>query len=233
MDMPMKKKRQTVASQAAARGPLPELPKELLDQLVKGPMTPAEVQDLMLAFNKAVITDRGPVRVDVPRDRDGSFEPILIPKHERRFTGFNERIIAMYARGMSVREIRAFLAESYGTEISPDFISSVTDEVMAEALSWQSRPLETMYPVVFFDALRVKIRADSVARTGTIAPSNQTPISLTVISPITGLHLPPSLYGDAPSDYGANRKRTFSVPVPSNTDRRSPHRRHASRICAS
>ncbi|WP_408732968.1 IS256 family transposase [Burkholderia cepacia] len=197
--MPMKKKRQTVARQAAARGPLPELPKELLDQLVKGPMTPAEVQDLMLAFNKAVIeramgakmnlhlgyplgqpkppgqanerngasgktfiTDRGPVRVDVPRDRDGSFEPILIPKHERRFTGFDERIIAMYARGMSVREIQGFLAEHYGTEVSPDFISSVTDEVMAEALSWQSRPLETMYPVVFFDALRVKIRDDGV-----------------------------------------------------------------------
>ena len=199
MDMPMKKKRQTVARQAAARGPLPELPKELLDQLVKGPMSPAEVQDLMLAFNKAVIeramgaemnlhlgyppgqpkplgqvnerngasgktviTDRGPVRVDVPRDRDGSFEPILIPKHERRFTGFDERIIAMYARGMSVREIQGFLAEHYGTEVSPDFISSVTDEVMAEALSWQNRPLETMYPVVFFDALRVKIRDDGV-----------------------------------------------------------------------
>ncbi|WP_392843368.1 IS256 family transposase [Burkholderia ambifaria] len=197
--MPMKKKRQTVARQAAARGPLPELPKELLDQLVKGPMSPAEVQDLMLAFNKAVIeramgaemnlhlgyppgqpkppgqanerngasgktviTDRGPVRVDVPRDRDGSFEPILIPKHERRFTGFDERIIAMYARGMSVREIQGFLAEHYGTEVSPDFISSVTDEVMAEALTWQSRPLETMYPVVFFDALRVKIRDDGV-----------------------------------------------------------------------
>ncbi|WP_425102613.1 IS256 family transposase [Burkholderia ambifaria] len=197
--MPMKKKRQTVARQAAARGPLPELPKELLDQLVKGPMSPAEVQDLMLAFNKAVIeramgaemnlhlgyppgrpkppgqdnerdgasgktviTDRGPVRVDVPRDRDGSFEPILIPKHERRFTGFDERIIAMYARGMSVREIQGFLAEHYGTEVSPDFISSVTDEVMAEALSWQNRPLEPMYPVVFFDALRVKIRDDGV-----------------------------------------------------------------------
>ncbi|WP_321889715.1 IS256 family transposase, partial [Burkholderia cenocepacia] len=187
------------ARQAAARGPLPELPKELLDQLVKGPMTPTEVQDLMLAFNKAiieramgaemnlhlgypsgqskptgqanerngasgktVITDRGPVRVEVPRDRDGSFEPILIPKHERRFTGFDERIIAMYARGMSVREIQGFLAEHYGTEVSPDFISSVTDEVMAEALSWQNRPLEPMYPVVFFDALRVKIRDDGV-----------------------------------------------------------------------
>ena len=196
MDMPMKKKR-TATAQAAARGPLPELPGELMDHLVKGPMTPSEVQDLMLAFNKALIeramgaemnlhlgykagdakpseqanerngvsgktihTERGPVRVALPRDRDGSFAPILIPKHERRFTGFDERIISMYARGMSVREIQAFLAESYGTEVSPDFISSVTDEVMAETIAWQNRPLEAMYPVVFFDALRVKIRDD-------------------------------------------------------------------------
>lgn len=196
MDMPMKRKR-TATAQAAARGPLPELPAELMDHLVKGPMTPSEVQDLMLPFNKAVIeramgaemnlhlgyrpgdakppaqtkerngasgktihTERGALRVALPRDRDGSFAPILIPKHERRFTGFDERIIAMYARGMSVREIQAFLAESYGTEVSPDFISSVTDEVMAETIAWQNRPLEAMYPVVFFDALRVKIRDD-------------------------------------------------------------------------
>ena len=193
------KKRRTAAAQAAARGPLPKLPDELFEQLVKGPMTPGEVQDLMLAFNKALIerligaemnlhlgykpgepkppeqenerngasaktihTERGPVRIDLPRDRDGSFAPILIPKHERRYTGFDERIIAMYARGMSVREIQAFLAEQYGTEVSPDFISSVTDEVMAETIAWQNRPLEAMYPVVFFDALRVKIRGDGV-----------------------------------------------------------------------
>lgn len=196
MDMPMKKRR-TAAAQAAARGPLPEVPAELLDHLVKGPMTPSEVQDLFLSFQKAVIertmaaemnlhlgyrpgedkpegqanerngasgktvlTEHGPVRVELPRDRDGSFAPILIPKHERRFTGFDDRIIAMYTRGMSVREIQAFLAESYGTEVSPDFISSVTDEVMAETIAWQNRPLEAMYPVVFFDALRVKIRDD-------------------------------------------------------------------------
>ena len=107
-----------------------------------------------------MLTEHGPVRVEIPRDRDGSFAPILIPKHERRFTGFDDRIIAMYARGMSVREIQAFLAESYGTEVSPDFISSVTDEVMTETIAWQNRPLEAMYPVVFFDALRVKIRDD-------------------------------------------------------------------------
>nr|WP_082405534.1 IS256 family transposase [Achromobacter xylosoxidans] len=192
----MKKKRKA-AAQAAARGPLPEVPIELLDHLVKGPMTPSEVQDLFLSFQKAVIertmaaemnlpldyrpgedkpegqanerngasgktvlTEHGPVRVELPRDRDGSFAPILIPKHERRFTGFDDRIITMYARDMSVREIQAFLAESYGTEVSPDFISSVTDQVMAETIAWQNRPLEAMYPVVFFDALRVKIRDD-------------------------------------------------------------------------
>jgi putative transposase len=195
MDMPTKKR--TVAAQAAQMGPLPDMPAELIEQLVKGPMSPSEVQTLFLSFQKAVIeramnvemshhlgykpgqdkpegqtnerngasgktvlTDKGAVRIEVPRDRAGSFEPILIPKHERGFTGFDEKIIAMYARGMSVREIQGFIAESYGTQVSPDFISSVTDEVMAEALAWQSRPLEQMYPVVFFDALRVKIRSD-------------------------------------------------------------------------
>ena len=197
--MGMPRKKRTVAAQAAELGPLPEMPAELLDKLVTGPMTPAEAQTLFLSFKKAVIeramnaemnqhlgyrpgepkpdgqvnerngasgktvlTDTGAVRIDVPRDRAGNFEPILIPKHERRFTGFDDKIVAMYARGMSVREIQAFLAESYGTQVSPDFISSVTDEVIAEAAAWQNRPLEPMYPVVFFDALRVKIRGDGV-----------------------------------------------------------------------
>ena len=113
---------------------------------------------------KTVLTEDGPLRIEVPRDRQGSFEPILIPKHERRFTGFDDKIIAMYARGMTVREIQAFLAEQYASEVSPEFISSVTDEVMAEVTTWQGRPLEPMYPVVFFDALRVKIREDAVVR---------------------------------------------------------------------
>ncbi|MCA3107203.1 MAG: IS256 family transposase, partial [Rhodocyclaceae bacterium] len=116
------------------------------------------------ATAKTVLTDDGPVRIEVPRDRQGSFEPLLIPKHERRFTGFDDKIVAMYARGMTVREIQGFLAEQYGTEVSPDFISSVTDEVMAEVTAWQGRPLEPMYPVVFFDALRVKIREEAVVR---------------------------------------------------------------------
>jgi transposase-like protein len=113
---------------------------------------------------KTVLTDDGPLKIDVPRDRAGSFEPVLIPKHERRFTGFDDKIVAMYARGMTMREIQGFLREQYGTDVSPEFISSVTDAVMAEVTAWQARPLEPMYPVVFFDCLRVKIREDAVVR---------------------------------------------------------------------
>jgi transposase-like protein len=113
---------------------------------------------------KTVLTDDGPLRIEVPRDRAGSFEPVLIPKHERRFTGFDDKIVAMYARGMTMREIQGFLLESYAVEVSPEFISSVTDAVMAEVGAWQARPLEPMYPVVFFDALRVKIKEDAVVR---------------------------------------------------------------------
>jgi transposase-like protein len=113
---------------------------------------------------KTVLTDDGPLRIEVPRDRSGSFDPLINPKHERRFTGFDDKIVAMYARGMTVREIQGFLAEQYGTEISPDLISSVTDAVMSEVTAWQARALEPMYSVVFFDALRVKIREDAVVR---------------------------------------------------------------------
>ncbi|HRA98015.1 MAG TPA: IS256 family transposase [Nitrospira sp.] len=116
------------------------------------------------ASGKTILTDEGPLRIDVPRDRHGRFAPILIPKHERRFTGFDDKIIAMYARGMTMREIQGFLLEQYGTEVSPEFISTVTDAVMAEVTAWQARPLESMYPVVFFDALRVKIREDAVVK---------------------------------------------------------------------
>ena len=113
---------------------------------------------------KTLLTDDGPLRIDVPRDREAGFEPKLIGKHERHFTGFDDKIIAMYARGMTVREIQGFLAEMYGTEVTPEFISKVTDAVLAEITAWQARPLEALYPVIFFDALRVKIREDNVVR---------------------------------------------------------------------
>jgi len=111
-----------------------------------------------------VLTGEAALRVDVPRDRENSFEPPRIGKHERRFTGFDDKIIARYALGMTVREIPGFLAEMYAVDVSPDRISRVTDAVMREITAWQSRPLESMYPVVFFDALRVKIREDAVVR---------------------------------------------------------------------
>lgn len=113
---------------------------------------------------KTVLTDEGPLTLDIPRDRDGTFAPQLIGKHERRFAGFDDRILALYARGLTVREIQAFLAEMYTVEVSPDFISTVTDAVHTEVTAWQSRPLEPMYPVVFFDALRVKIRDEATVR---------------------------------------------------------------------
>src|SRR5271155_5502271 len=114
--------------------------------------------------SKTVLTGDGKMRIETPRDRDGSFEPLLVPRHVRRFTAFDDSIVALYARGMTVREIQGYLAESYGTEVGHDLISTVTDGVLAEVTAWQSRPLEPMYPVVFFDALRVKIREDAVVR---------------------------------------------------------------------
>jgi putative transposase len=180
---------------------LPEIPSDLLDQLVTGPMTAESVDAVMRKFKKAILeralgaemthhlgyapgddkptgtanhrngnsaktllTDEGPLRIEVPRDRHGAFEPQIVGKHERRFTGFDDKIIALYSRGLTVREVQAHLQEMYAVEVSPDLISKVTDAVMAEVTAWQSRPLEPMYPVVFFDALRVKIREEGVVR---------------------------------------------------------------------
>jgi transposase-like protein len=113
---------------------------------------------------KTLITDVGPLRIDIPRDRSGDFEPLIVPKHGRRYEGFDELILSLYARGMSTRDIRAHMTEMYQVEVSPEFISTVTDEVMAEVVAWQARPLEPMYPVIFFDALRVKIRDEGLVR---------------------------------------------------------------------
>jgi transposase-like protein len=114
--------------------------------------------------DKTVLTDDGPLAIEVPRDRASTFEPQLIPKHARRFTGLDDKILALYARGLTVRQIQAFLHEMYAVEVSPDLISTVTDAVVAEVTAWQTRPLEPLYPVVFFDALRVKIRDEGVVR---------------------------------------------------------------------
>jgi len=113
---------------------------------------------------KTVLTDDGPVPLDVPRDRAGTFEPVLIPKHARRFTGFDDKILALYARGLTVRESQGFLHEMYAVEVSPDLISTVTDAVVEEVTTWQARALDRVYAVVFFDALRVRIRDEGTVR---------------------------------------------------------------------
>ena len=113
---------------------------------------------------KTVLSGDDKLRIETPRDRDGSFEPLLVPKHARRFTAFDDSIVALYARGLTVREIQGYLTETYGTEVSAALISTVTDGVLAEVTAWQARPLEPVYPVVFFDALRVKTREDNVVR---------------------------------------------------------------------
>jgi putative transposase len=113
---------------------------------------------------KNVITDTGRIELEVPRDRQATFDPQLIAKYQRRFPGFDDKIISMYARGMSTREIVGHLRELYGIEVSPDLISAVTDAVLEEIAAWQARPLEAAYPLVFFDALRVKVRDEGLVR---------------------------------------------------------------------
>jgi putative transposase len=112
------------------------------------------------ASSKTLKGDFGEVDIEVPRDRNGSFEPKIVGKHQRRFTGFDDKILSMYARGMSTREIQGHLAEIYHVEVSPSLISDVTDAVVEEVKAWQSRPLESLYPVLFLDALMVKMRHD-------------------------------------------------------------------------
>jgi putative transposase len=113
---------------------------------------------------KSVLTDTGKIELEVPRDRQASFDPQLIAKYQRRFPGFDDKIVSMYARGMSTREIVGHLRELYGVEVSPDLISAVTDAVLEEVAAWQARPLEAVYPLVFFDALRVKVRDEGLVR---------------------------------------------------------------------
>ena len=113
---------------------------------------------------KTVDTGSERVVLDIPRDRQGRFDPVLIGKYQRRFPGFDEKIIAMYARGMSTRDIQAHIEEIYGVEVSPALVSAVTDAVLEEVQAWQNRPLEPVYAIVYFDALRVKIRDEGLVR---------------------------------------------------------------------
>lgn len=107
---------------------------------------------------KTLKSKNGELTIEVPRDRNGTFEPQMIPKHQRRFDGFDEKILSMYARGMTTRDIQGHLEEIYGVEVSPMLISNVTDAVAEEVKAWQSRPLNAVYPIVYLDALHVKIR---------------------------------------------------------------------------
>lgn len=111
---------------------------------------------------KTVLTDAGAVPVDVPRDRQGSFEPKLVAKHQRRLEGFNDLVVGLVARGMTVRDVRAHLAEAYQVEISAELVSKITDAVIPELRAWQARPLDAVYPVVYVDAIVVKVRTDRV-----------------------------------------------------------------------
>src|SRR5689334_7642419 len=104
------------------------------------------------------------MELEVPRDRLSSFDPQLIAKYQRRLPGFDAKIVSMYARGMSTREIQGHLRELYGLDVSPDLVSAVTDAVLDEVTEWQNRPLESLYPLVFFDAIRVKIRDEGTVR---------------------------------------------------------------------
>mgnify|MGYP002776365286 CR=1 FL=1 len=138
---------------------------EMADHLGHGKNEPVE----NLAGNtrngkskKTLKGEFGELPIEIPRDRHGTFEPLLIPKHQTRWTGFDDKILSLYARGMTVREIQSHLEEMYGTEVSPTLISSVTDAVIEEVKAWQSRPLDSIYPIVYLDCIHVKVRDGSV-----------------------------------------------------------------------
>jgi putative transposase len=149
-------------------GLLKQLTKAILERVLEAEMTehlgyekhdPAGYHSGNSRNGKSRKTLKGELgEVESPRDRQGTFEPKMIGKHQRRFTGFDDKILSMYARGMTTRDIQAHLEEMYGVEVSPTLISHVTEEVMEEVRGWQNRPLDSLYPIVYLDALYVKIR---------------------------------------------------------------------------
>jgi len=140
---------------------------EMADHLGHGKNEPVE----NLAGNtrngksrKTLKGEFGELPIEIPRDRHGTFEPQLIPKHQTRWTGFDDKILSLYARGMTVREIQSHLEEMYGAEVSPTLISSVTDAVVEDVKQWQSRPLDAVYPVVYLDCIHAKVRDTGAVR---------------------------------------------------------------------
>ncbi|MDD5383781.1 MAG: IS256 family transposase [Gallionella sp.] len=129
-----------------------------------GPVTNATGNTRNGKSSKTLKGEFGELPIEIPRDRHGSFEPQLIPKHQTRWTGFDDKILSLYARGMTVREIQSHLEEMYGTEVSPTLISSVTDAVADEVKTWQSRPLDALYPIVYMDCIHVKVRDAGAVR---------------------------------------------------------------------
>lgn len=158
---------------SSVQGNLDLLKKALVERMLKGEMThhlgyppdglPPEESDNRRngKTSKTVQTESGPMTLEIPRDRDGHFDPLIIGKHQRRLLGFDEKVIALYARGLSTKDIQAYLLEIYGTDVSAELVSIITAEVMTELAAWQSRPLESHYPIIYLDGLRVKIRDNS------------------------------------------------------------------------
>ena len=135
-----------------------------LDEHLDGERLEGSINRRNGTSKKTVLTGTSKIDLSVPRDRVGSFDPQLIAKYQRRFPDFDDKIISMYARGLSVREVRGHLEEIYGIEVSPDLISTITDAVLEEVAEWQNRPLDVVFPIVFFDAIRVKIRDEGFVR---------------------------------------------------------------------
>ncbi|WP_339051795.1 transposase [Candidatus Lariskella endosymbiont of Epinotia ramella] len=111
-------------------------------------------------YNKHLITENGSIELNIPRDREGKFAPVIVSKNQTRIDGLDQKIISLYAKGMSLSDIKIQLHELYGAEVSESLISRVTDDIIDEVRIWQSRPLEPLYPIVYFDCLIVKVRQD-------------------------------------------------------------------------
>lgn len=161
-------------------GILKQLTKRLVERALEGEMTEHLGYEKHAAVgrnggnsrngttSKKVLTESGEVEIEVPRDRAGEFEPQLVPKRQRRLEGFDEKVIALYARGMTTREIQGYLRDLYQVDVSPTLISNVTDAVLEEVQAWQSRPLDGVYPIVYLDALHVKRREDGHVQTSAV-----------------------------------------------------------------